>query len=92
MPVVILSTKGQLVVPSELRARLGWKSGEALLVEQAGTDLIVRSSARSRSGSVDDLLGCLPYDGPPKTLAEMDAGIAIGARSTSPQGLPEDVG
>jgi hypothetical protein len=42
--------------------------------------IILRPVSAPPKTTVDDLLGCLPYEGVPKTLDEMDAGMARGAR------------
>lgn len=81
---VTMSTKGQIVIPREVREQLGWGTGTRLeVVSQAGAVLIrpVRAFPQKR---VDDLLGLLPYDGPPKSIEEMNEAIAKGAtRSTN---------
>jgi len=77
-----LSTKGQVIIPKEVRERHGWDAGLSLeLVEQA--DGVVLRPVRSlRRTTVDEVLGCLPYKGPRKTLADMEAAIAKGARKS----------
>jgi hypothetical protein len=55
------------------------KSGKGL----SGTipdESILRSSKSLPKTTLDDILGCLKYEGPAKTLEEMEAGIAEGAR------------
>lgn len=39
------------------------------------------SFERSPRVSVDDLLGCMKYEGPRRSLADMEAAIRIGAKS-----------
>ncbi len=77
-----LSTKGQLIIPRDVRARHGWKAGTELEVEDEGEFVVLRPCRKLPRTTVDDLLGCLPYEGRrPKTLEEMAAGIARGARA-----------
>lgn len=80
MPVTTLSTKGQIIIPKEIRERHGWAPGLSLEVLEQGDSLVLRPASTLPATTVDDLLGCLPYAGPPRTLEEMDAGIAKGAR------------
>jgi AbrB family looped-hinge helix DNA binding protein len=75
-----VSTKGQVVIPKEIRERLGWEPGTSLEVEDRGDRVVLRRVRRAPRTTIDDLRGCLPYNGPPKTVEEMDEGIARGAR------------
>ena len=77
---VRLSTKGQLVVPKEIRQRHGWTEGMELVLEDRGDGVLVRPARQLPETTLDDLVGCTGYKGPAKTLAEMEAGIALGAR------------
>jgi AbrB family looped-hinge helix DNA binding protein len=77
-----LSTKGQIIIPQEIRRRHGWEPGLTLELEERGDVLVLRPVRALPKTSVADLLGCLPYKGAPKSLEEMDAGIAKGARKS----------
>lgn len=77
---VRLSTKGQLVVPKEIRQRHGWTEGTDLVLEDRGDGVLVRLARQLRETALEDLVGCTGYKGPAKTLADMEAGIASGAR------------
>lgn len=80
MTTTTLSTKGQIIIPKEIRERRGWSAGLALEVVERGDSVILRPARELRRTTVDDILGCLPYEGRPKSLGEMEAGIAKGAR------------
>lgn len=77
---VRLSTKGQLVVPMEILRRHGWTEGMELVLEDRGDSVLVRPVRQLPETTLEDLVGCTGYRGPAKTLAEMEAGIAMGAR------------
>lgn len=77
---VRLSTKGQLVVPKEIRERHGWSSGVELVFEDFGDKVVLREVRDVPETRLEDLIGCTGYRGPAKTLQEMEAGIAEGAR------------
>jgi AbrB family looped-hinge helix DNA binding protein len=75
-----LSTKGQLVVPKEIRERHGWSAGASLVVEDAGDHVVLRSAeGGSGQASPRSLLGCVRYTGPRRSLRDMEAAIAKGA-------------
>ncbi len=80
MPETVISTKGQVVIPKDIRQRHGWSPGTELQVEDRDDCVVLRRTEVPPRSSVDDLLGCLPHEGPPKTLGEMEEGIARGAR------------
>jgi AbrB family looped-hinge helix DNA binding protein len=70
-----MTTKGQVTVPAEVRARLGLTAGTKIeFTEEGGRYLI--SVKRGRSA---DLAGFLPRPEVPVTLEEMRLGIAEGA-------------
>ncbi len=75
-----ISTKGQVVIPSGIRQRHGWDPGTALELEELEDGVVLRQARRFPRTSVDDLLGCVPYDGPVRSLEEMEQAIAQGAR------------
>jgi AbrB family looped-hinge helix DNA binding protein len=75
METIRLSTKGQIVIPREMRARHHWESGTELIIEDRGDALVLRVAKPFDLTHVEDGLGCTGYRGPAKTLEEMDAGI-----------------
>ena len=78
---VRLSTKGKLVARSkEVRLRHGWSGGMDHVLEDEGDRVLVRSARRLPETTLEDLVGCAGYRGPAKTLEEMEAAIARGAR------------
>jgi AbrB family looped-hinge helix DNA binding protein len=77
---VRLSTKGQLVVPKEIRDRHGWSAGAELVFEDQADGVILRQVEDLPPTRIEDLIGCTGYRGPAKSLKEMDQGIAEGAR------------
>jgi len=77
---VRLSTKGQLVVPKEIRQRHGWPDGMELVLEDQGDSVVLRPARQFPETTLEDLVGCTGYKGPATSLEEMEAGIAKGAR------------
>jgi AbrB family looped-hinge helix DNA binding protein len=71
-----LSTKGQMVVPAEVRAALGLEAGDVLDVRVERGEMIVRRTRPAKKGSFFGLIGPSPYKGPPMSVEDMDAGIA----------------
>jgi len=80
MPKTTLSTKGQIVIPKGIRERHGWIPGSAIELEELDDGVVLRLNRRFPRTTIGNLLGCVTYAGPAKTLEEMDQGIAEGAR------------
>jgi AbrB family looped-hinge helix DNA binding protein len=83
MSATTVSSKGQVVIPKEVRDRLGWKPGTSLEIEERGDRVVLRQVRRAQRTTIDELRGCLRYDGPAKTIEEMEEGIARRAREAS---------
>ena len=75
-----LSTKGQLIIPKEIRDRHGWTPGIELIVEDHGDSVTLRRAGELPETTLEDLVGCTDYKGPARSLEEMEAAIARGAR------------
>ncbi len=75
METTRLSTKGQIVLPKGIRASRAWTPGTEFTVEEAGGGILLRPAGRFPETRLQDVAGCLPYKGRPKTLAQMRATI-----------------
>lgn len=63
-----LSAKGQIVIPKDVRDRLGWLQGSELEVIETTDGVILRKKATRKKLSVDEALAQIhakvQYDGP----------------------------
>jgi AbrB family looped-hinge helix DNA binding protein len=75
-----LSTKGQLVIPKEIRERHGWSAGTELEVIDTGSHLLILAPTSATPTEVEDLLGCTGYSGPRRSLQDMEDAVAAEAR------------
>lgn len=90
MARTLVSAKGQVVIPKEVRNRLGWNSGAVLDVIETVEGVVLRRAGPSAKLPIDQALerlrGTIAYDGP--RLSEADWGHAVAtmvnARSTAP--------
>jgi AbrB family looped-hinge helix DNA binding protein len=80
MTTTRLSTKGQLILPKEVRDRHGWEAGTVLEVVERGDAVLIRPVEALPETRLEDLLGCTGYRGPARTLEEMDEAIEREAR------------
>ncbi|WP_308467992.1 AbrB/MazE/SpoVT family DNA-binding domain-containing protein [Rathayibacter soli] len=76
MSIAKMTSKGQITVPRNVRSELKLVPGSRLqfISDGAGGFVVTR-----KRRSVTELKGILKYDGAPKSLEDMEAGIARGA-------------
>ena len=79
METTRLSNKGQIVIPKRVRSAHGWEPGLEFVVEDTGDGIKLKPLTPYSETRVEDLLGCVGYEGPKKSLKEMEAAIAKGA-------------
>jgi AbrB family looped-hinge helix DNA binding protein len=70
-----LSTKGQIVIPKELRDARKWAAGMDIDCINTPEGILLKPKAPAKRYTLDDLYGIANYTGPPKTLADMERGI-----------------
>jgi AbrB family looped-hinge helix DNA binding protein len=70
-----LSSKGQVIIPKGVRERHGWRAGLELEVEDHGDAVVLREVRRFPPTTVEEVYGCLKYNGPPVTVEEMDEAV-----------------
>ncbi len=75
-----LSSKGQVVLPRAVREAKAWRVGQVLEVVSTHEGVLLKPVRRFEAASLDDIVGCLPYAGKRKSIAEMDAAVASEAR------------
>jgi AbrB family looped-hinge helix DNA binding protein len=71
-----VSSKGQVVLPQPIRTALGLVAGSELEVVVDGDQVILRRPSRFRRVTLEEAVGCAGYDGPPRSVEEMNAGLA----------------
>ena len=77
MPTTTMTSKGQVTIPAATRARLRLVPGSTISFEEnAAGETVVRTQTKD----IRSLRGFLKYDGPPKSLEEIDAGIAMAVK------------
>ncbi len=74
MPSTVLTTKGQITIPAEVRKEMGLRTGDRVhFLRNAETG---RYEMTKKTGSIMDLMGMVKYSGPPVTVEEMNHAIA----------------
>ena len=76
----IVSTKGQVILPSAIRRRREWKTGTRLTVEDTPEGVLLKPAPAFAATRPETVFGVLAYRGKPKTLEEMDESVLAEAR------------
>jgi AbrB family looped-hinge helix DNA binding protein len=74
-----VSTKGQVILPKAIREQRQWRAGTRLVVEDTAEGVLLTAAPAFAPTHPKDVFASLPYNGTPKTLEEMQAGIAAEA-------------
>lgn len=75
-----VSTKGQIILPKAIRQQRHWEAGTRLIVDSTSEGVLLKAAPVFAPTRAKDVFGSLPHAGPPKTLEEIEAGIAAEAR------------
>lgn len=87
MQTTQMSSKGQVIIPKDIRTRRHWLPGTRLVAEETPEGVLLRAARSTTTQSLDASLAAMHalanHRGRPKTLAEMDAAVALEARRTA---------
>ena len=75
-----LSSKGQVILPSSVRAAHKWEPGLEFAVEDVGEGVLLRPLKPFKPTRMDEVIGCTGYKGPARTLEDMERAITTGAK------------
>jgi len=79
METTRVSTRGQVVIPKELRKSYHWDVGQELDVIDTGDGLLLKAKPSRKSASWNDLVGCLGHLAKGKPV-ETDEAMRAAAR------------
>ena len=85
-PTTIVSTKGQVILPKAIRQLRRWGAGTRLVVEDTPEGVLLKPVPLFPVTKPKDVFGSLSHRGAPKSLEEMQAGIAAEARRRHARG------
>ena len=71
-----LSTKGQIILPKNIRVSRAWGPGTEFTVEETGDGVLLRPTGRFPAAALAEVAGCLRTKLKSKTLAPMRAAIS----------------
>jgi AbrB family looped-hinge helix DNA binding protein len=80
METTKLSSKGQIILPKSVRDSHHWSAGMEFEIEDTPDGVMLRPAKSFSPTRLRDVIGCTGYAGPAKTLEDMEAAIAEGAK------------
>lgn len=81
-----VSTKGQVILPHAIRRKRHWGPGTKLIVEDTPEGVLLKAAPLFPATRLEDVYGSLKYDGPPKSIEDMEAGIDAALRERHARG------
>jgi AbrB family looped-hinge helix DNA binding protein len=69
--IITLSSKGQVVIPKEIRDELHWKAGTELTLISSPSGVTLKTKPQKTGRNLADLIGMLKHDGPPVSTEEL---------------------
>ena len=75
METTRLSTKGQIILPKNIRTSRAWAPGTEFTVEETADGILLRPAGRFRRTDLDEVAGCLRSKRKSKTPAQMRSAI-----------------
>lgn len=80
MQTTRLSSKGQIIIPQSIREAHKWQPGLEFNVIETDQGLLLAPAMPFKPTTIKEVIGCVNYKGPKKSLKDMEAGIEKGAK------------
>lgn len=74
-----LSSKGQIVIPKEIRDELHWQAGTQLSLVTSVSGVSLRAMPAKTGRNLGDLIGMLKHDGAPISIEELCKPVEVRA-------------
>jgi AbrB family looped-hinge helix DNA binding protein len=75
METTRLSTKGQIILPKDIRVSRAWGPGTEFTIEELGDGILLRPAARFPETDLEQVTGCLRSKHKLKTPKQMSVAI-----------------
>ncbi|MBO0350356.1 AbrB/MazE/SpoVT family DNA-binding domain-containing protein [Phormidium pseudopriestleyi FRX01] len=78
MKIIKVSETGQVIIPPEMRKNYPLEVGTEIILTDTGKGILIQPKSPFFTTTLNEVAGCLKYQGPPKTLEDMEAAIRQG--------------
>lgn len=76
MATTRLSSKGQIVLPKDIRTSRAWEPGTEFTIQETGDGILLRPLMRFPPTDLKDVAGCLKFKGKPRTIEQMNTAVS----------------
>ena len=83
MTITVLSSKGQIIIPKPVRDAHQMEPGQKLEVLDTADGILLKPARPYPPTTLSEVAACLKYNGPAKSLKEMDEAIRKGAMESA---------
>jgi bifunctional DNA-binding transcriptional regulator/antitoxin component of YhaV-PrlF toxin-antitoxin module len=80
METIKLLSNGEVIIPQSLRKVHHWQVGQELIAINMGDGILLKPKKPFAETTLDDVAGCLKYQGIPKTIEDMEDAIRQGVK------------
>lgn len=78
MEIAKISETGQVIIPPEMRKTYSLEKGAEIILTDTGKGILIQPKQPFPPTTLNEVAGCLKYQGSPKTIEEMEAAIRQG--------------
>ncbi|MBD2489943.1 AbrB/MazE/SpoVT family DNA-binding domain-containing protein [Aulosira sp. FACHB-615] len=78
MEITKVLNEGKVIIPEELLKASGWEIGQELIAINMGDGILLKPKKPFAETTLNDVAGCLKYQGTPKSLEDMNDAIRQG--------------
>ncbi|MDZ7959438.1 MAG: AbrB/MazE/SpoVT family DNA-binding domain-containing protein [Aulosira sp. DedQUE10] len=82
MEITKVSSEGKVIIPEELLKASGWEIGQELIAINIGDGILLKPKKPFAETTLNDVVGCLKYEGAPKSLEDMNHAIRQGVEES----------
>lgn len=82
MEITKVSKEGKVIIPEVLLKASGWETDRELIAINMGDGILLKPKKPFAETTLDDVAGCLKYQGVPKSLEDMDIAICQGVEES----------
>jgi len=75
-----ISSKGQIVIPKQIRDRHRWRPGTELTVIDVAGGVRIEALQRGKTLTADDVFGCLQHKGKRLPIDRLTAPVKLGKK------------
>ncbi|MDP1653997.1 MAG: AbrB/MazE/SpoVT family DNA-binding domain-containing protein [Rhodocyclaceae bacterium] len=83
MATITLSSKGQVVIPKEIRDELHWDAGTQITLVSGAASVTLKAVPKKTGRRFEDLIGILKHEGPPLSIEELCKPVDYSAEVTA---------